>query len=292
MNVAFIGGGRAGTSFAKVLQESEQFNIKAVTCLTSEEAENSGKFIGNVEYIGTDNSKAVELSDIIFITTPDDIIKKVSDILSKTTDLRNKYMFHISGSLSSEILSESKKKGAFTGSIHPLQSLPSFEQGRKNIKKAYFCIEGDKKAVETAKKIIATINDNFFTIDSKLKGLYHAAAVFASNYINTTCFTAYSIFKKLGIKEEDILDMLKPLILGTINNIEQLGFIQSLTGPISRADINTVRNHLNSFTNYDREDLALYRELGKKTVELSILKDKEKQEEIIEIEKLLLNKIN
>ena len=287
MNVVFIGGGRAGTSFAKVLQETDKFDVKAITCLTEQEAEDSARFIGNIEYIGTDNKKAIEYGSIIFITTPDDIINKVADEIAENYNLKNKYIFHISGSRSSDILSNCKSKGAYIGSIHPLQALPSFEKGAENIKKAYFCIEGDKNAVKMGQEIVASINNQFFTIDSNLKGLYHAAAVFASNYINATCFEAYSIFKQLGIEEDTILEIIKPLIKGTVNNIEELGIINSLTGPISRGDINTIENHLNSFLKYRKDDLPLYKELAKKTVELSMLKEKDRRDKFTEIKEIL-----
>ena len=287
MNVTFIGGGRAGTSFAKVLQKTKEFTIKAVTALTVKEAENSSKFIGNVQYAGTDNIKAIDYSEVIFITTPDDIIKKIADDISQAANLKGKFVFHISGSLSSDILEECRKNGAFAGSIHPLQSMPSFEQGSENIKKAYFCIEGDANAVNVGKTIVQAINNQYFTINSELKGLYHAAAVFASNYINTTCFAAYSIFRKLGIEEDKILEIIKPLIKGTVNNIEQLGFIQSLTGPISRGDLNTIKNHLNSFINYDTEHLSLYKELGKETVKLALEKEKANKNKFLTIKNIL-----
>ena len=287
MNIVFIGGGRAGTSLAKVLQESDKFVVKAITCLTEQEAEDSANFIGNIEYVGTDNNKAIEYGNIIFITTPDDIIKKIADKISEESNLENKYIFHISGSRASYILKSCKIKGASIGSIHPLQSLPSFEKGAENIKKAYFCIEGDENAVKMGQEIVGSINNQFFTIDSDMKGLYHAAAVFASNYVNAVCFEAYLIFKQLGIKEDTIFKIIKPLIKGTVNNIEELGIIDALTGPISRGDINTIKNHLGSFFKYRKKDLQLYKELGKKTVEVSILKEKDKKDKFIEIKEIL-----
>ncbi len=287
MNIVFIGGGRAGTSLAKVLQESDKFVVKAITCLTEQEAEDSANFIGNIEYVGTDNNKAIEYGNIIFITTPDDIIKKIADKISEESNLENKYIFHISGSRASDILKSCKIKGASIGSIHPLQSLPSFKKGAENIKKAYFCIEGDENAVKMGQEIVGSINNRFFTIDSDMKGLYHAAAVFASNYINTTCYEAFSIFRQLGIGEDTVLEIIKPLITGTVNNIQELGIINALTGPISRGDINTIKNHLNSFFKYRKDDLLLYKELGKKTIELAILKEQTNKEKFLEIKEIL-----
>ncbi len=285
MNITIIGGGRAGTSIGKNLQESRFFSVKAITCITIEEARDSAKFIGDVDFVSTDNLEALKYGDIIFISTPDDIIEIIANEISKSNLIQGKYIFHVSGSRPSTILKKLKENGAFIGSIHPLQALPSFNEGYKNLKNAYFCIEGDKEAVEIAKKIVENISNKYFTISSEHKALYHAAAVFASNFINSTTFAAYSIFKKIGVKEDKILEIVLPLIKGTVNNIEQLGFIKSLTGPISRGDTKTIKRHLQALKNYDNDHLLLYKELSKEAIKITEIR--EKNIDLTEIKELM-----
>jgi len=285
MNVVIIGGGRAGTSIAKNIQASSKFSIKAITCITEQEAKESAHFIGNVDFISTDNLKAIEYGEIVFISTPDDIIESIANELSKSDKVKGKYFFHLSGSRPSTILSSLKNKGGFIGSIHPLQALPSYSEGAKNLKTSYFCIEGDKEAVEISKMIISEISNKYFTIAPEHKSLYHAAAVFASNFINATTFAAYSILKKIGVNEDDILHITLPLIKGTVNNITNLGFIDSLTGPISRGDTKTVKRHLQALKNYDNDHLLLYRYLSEEAIKITEIRDK--QIDLKEIKDLL-----
>jgi predicted short-subunit dehydrogenase-like oxidoreductase (DUF2520 family) len=274
MNIVIIGGGRAGTSIGKNLQQSKSFSVKAVTCITVEEAKQSADFIGNVEFISDNNMEALKYGNIILISTPDDIIESVADDISKSDDLQGKYFFHVSGSRPSTILEKVKKRGAFIGSIHPLQALPSFVEGAENLKTAYFCLEGDDEAVEISKKMVSEISNKYFTILSEYKALYHAAAVFASNFINATTFAAFSILKEIGIREDEIINIVLPLIKGTVNNIERLGFIDSLTGPISRGDTKTIKRHLQGLENYDKERLLLYKALSKEAVKITEIRDK------------------
>ncbi len=284
-NIAVIGAGRAGLSVAKNLNESCDFRVTAVTDINEEFALRSRDFLGNIKYTGSDNVRATELADIIIISTPDDYIEATCNKLSEYEQIRGKYIFHLSGSRPSTILSAAKSKNCFIGSIHPLQSMPSPEEGYKNLKNAFFCIEGDSEAVEVAKKIVAVISGKYFTINTEMKSLYHAAAVFASNFINTTVFASFYILKDIGVPEDNILEIILPLIKGTVNNIEKLGVIQSLTGPVVRGDFKTIASHLQGLEKYNNDFLQLYLKLSETTVKLAKLNNN--PPELSNIEELL-----
>jgi predicted short-subunit dehydrogenase-like oxidoreductase (DUF2520 family) len=174
--------------------------------------------------------------------------------------------------------------------MHPLQSMPSPEAGYENLKNAFFCIEGDKEAVEIGKIMASQISGKFFTIDTREKSLYHAAAVFASNFINTVVFASFSIFKDIGVPEKDILEIISPLIKGTVNNIEKLGVVNSLTGPVVRGDIKTVEAHIKGFEESDNGFLELYRTLTEHTINLASLNSNAPDKAIIKQLIRILNK--
>src|SRR5690606_24287151 len=96
---------------------------------------------------------------------------------------------------------------------------------------------------------------------------YHAAAVFASNYLVTLAATAVRILREIGVPEEDALPALIPLMRGTLDNLEDLGLASALTGPIARGDLDTVRTHLARLSPDDR---ALYCALGRETLQLAL----------------------
>ncbi len=288
--VVIIGAGRAGCSIAKNLQESDKFQITAITDINGEIARESGDFIGDVVYTGTDNNEAVKYGDIVIISTPDDYIESTCNTLSEKSFIENKFIFHLSGSRPSTVLSSARKQNCFIGSMHPLQSMPSPEAGYENLKNAFFCIEGDKEAVEIGKIMASQISGKFFTIDTREKSLYHAAAVFASNFINTVVFASFSIFKDIGVPEKDILEIISPLIKGTVNNIEKLGVVNSLTGPVVRGDIKTVEAHIKGFEESDNGFLELYRILTEHTINLASLNSNAPDKAIIKQLIRILNK--
>jgi predicted short-subunit dehydrogenase-like oxidoreductase (DUF2520 family) len=76
----------------------------------------------------------------------------------------------------------------------------------------------------------ADLGGSWIEIKPHNKVLYHAAAVFACNYLVTLTKTATDLWQGFGIPPEKAIKALLPLMKGTINNIENIGIPQCLTG--------------------------------------------------------------
>jgi predicted short-subunit dehydrogenase-like oxidoreductase (DUF2520 family) len=101
------------------------------------------------------------------------------------------------------------------------------------------------------------------TIPTHRRPLYHAAAVFASNYVAALLHEGVSIFQEAGASREEAERALTALARGTLENVEELGLDAALTGPLVRGDADTVELHLRSL---DPAQAELYAELGRRTL--------------------------
>jgi predicted short-subunit dehydrogenase-like oxidoreductase (DUF2520 family) len=70
-----------------------------------------------------------------------------------------------------------------------------------------------------------------------------------------------------GLSEEDALGAILPLARGSLENLERMGPVQALTGPISRGDLETIRLHLRTLEPRER---ALYAALGLELLNLAM----------------------
>jgi len=116
--------------------------------------------------------------------------------------------------------------------------------------------------------------------------LYHAAAVMACNYFVTLVKLATDLWGTFGASPEQATRALMPLLRGTLNNIENVGLPNCLTGPIARGDIGTIRKHLAALKRAAPEVLSAYRELGLHTIPVGLAKgtlDGERAEELREL---------
>jgi predicted short-subunit dehydrogenase-like oxidoreductase (DUF2520 family) len=80
-----------------------------------------------------------------------------------------------------------------------------------------------------------------FRIGSKDKALYHLAGVYSSNFLVGNLFNAFSLFNS---KDKKPADIFKTTSYTTLKNGFELSPAKSLSGPVDRGDIYTIKKHL------------------------------------------------
>ena len=95
-----------------------------------------------------------------------------------------------------------------------------------------------------------------FRLPDAQRPLYHAAAVFASNYLVAVSGAADVLFSRAGVPEA--LAAMRPLQEATLANVHRLGPRAALTGPAVRGDARTIDRNLSAIAATDPELLAPY----------------------------------
>ena len=96
-------------------------------------------------------------------------------------------------------------------------------------------------------------------IPSASKAVYHAAGVFGSNYVVALLGVARRLLKQAGVPPAVAEPALLSLLRGAVDNIASSGIERALTGPVARADTETIKRHVAALKGDDAE---LYRLLG------------------------------
>ncbi|MHC1578956.1 MAG: DUF2520 domain-containing protein, partial [Dehalococcoidia bacterium] len=119
------------------------------------------------------------------------------------------------------------------------------------------------------------------------KVLYHAAAVFASNYLVTVVKLALDLWQEFGVSPKEATKALLPLIRGTLNNIDNIGLPNCLTGPVARGDSGTIEKHLSALEARNPSLATTYKELGLQTIPIALAKGKVNEQKAEEMTALL-----
>jgi predicted short-subunit dehydrogenase-like oxidoreductase (DUF2520 family) len=274
--VAIIGAGRVGSSVGYLLNRAG-YAILSVAARTMASAGKAAAFI-NAGKATTDVALAAAGADIVFITTPDRVIREVCETIAAAGVLKpGGLVIHMSGAHSLGLLDTAKSIGVGRAVLHPLQSLASKEQGIKTLPGSYFRIEADETAQETAREIVKALGGIELVMpkwssDKDSAALYHAGAVAVSNYFVALVDYGLKFYEALGADKQEALKAVLPLIKGTLHNIETLGIPDALTGPIMRGDTETVQDHLAAMRERTPELVSLYKVLARQTV--SVARDK------------------
>ena len=95
-----------------------------------------------------------------------------------------------------------------------------------------------------------------FRLAEEAKPLYHAAAVFASNYLVAITALADGLFRDAGLPEP--AELFLPLQRATLDNVAAMGPAAALTGPAIRGDAGTVAANLEALAKHAPEAVPAY----------------------------------
>ena len=280
--IGFIGAGITGTALACQLYR-QGYPVIAVNSRSTSSAERLASHVNGCGVCSSPQQVA-DLAQVVFITTPDDVI---ADMAASLTWHRGQTAVHTSGVHSIDILEHARTQGAGVCCLHPLQTFACLQQAIENISGSTFAIEGEGPALETARQMAEALDGHIITLKAGDKVLYHAAAVTVSNYLVTLMKIATDLWQSLGVPQDEAVKALLPLLKGTVHNIETVGIPGCLTGPIARGDIGTIEKHLDTLSAGHPEALDIYTALGIKTLGVALAKGRLNLETAEEIKTLL-----
>jgi len=271
--ITFLGAGRLAQTLAFLVSKKSSYLLGDI--YSPHSSKKTCEWIGGGTPIS--DLKYLSPADIYFITTPDDEIKKVCEALYEEKKLNpDNIVLHCSGVLSHEILASAKEAGCFTASIHPMKSFSAPATAVQSFPGTYCAYEGDEKAYEEIAHLFRELGAIVFPISSQEKPLYHAASVFASNYLVTLYQVANSLFKQCKIDSAIAKKLTETLMESTLKNLSHHETPkEALTGPLQRGDISTLETHLHALQPYGLQ--KLYALLGNHTLSLTNLSAEEKE---------------
>jgi len=273
-NIGIIGAGRAGSALAHALDEA-RYPVIAVASKSQPSATRLAKRLHGAQ--ATPVAALVALCDTIFVAVPDDAIAEVANQCHWRD---GQYVIHLSGAASLDTLAPAREAGASVGSFHPLQTFAGEgKPGRPPVAPTKSCfvditvgIETEDELLTYLQKVAQDLGAKPLVVSPGAKGLYHAGAMLACNYVVTLVAAAQQLWATLGISEQESRAALLPLLRATVDNIESLGATDALTGPVARGDAGTIERHLVELGERAPAALEAYRELGRLTVPLALAK--------------------
>lgn len=256
MNIGVIGIGRLGTALAGALSH-------AGNALAGVAETDSGTFDAGTRGLPRDtrvmtSTELASTADLVFLTVPDNAIAAVANSLAWR---RGQRVVHCSGALGLDALAGARAAGALCGCFHPLQTFPEPIFDTTRFTGITIGIEADATLQAELEQLCTSLGARALSLRGVDRARYHAAAVFASNFVVALHAAAARAWEHAGLAPELAREALAPLTAASADAIARLPLPAALTGPIARGDEQTVARHLDALR--DTPDLhSLYVQLS------------------------------
>ena len=282
-----VGAGRVGQTLARLWTQTGVFAVQDVLTRSPASARAACGFIGAGEPVHS--LDMMRPADIWLIATTDAHIaasakalaahaspwaNSAAASLSRQTGLANAAVtglavstpcptaFHCSGALGADQLAPLAALGWNTASAHPILSFATAQAACAQFVGTPCALEGDPAARALLQDAFSAIGAQCFEVRSQDKLLYHAAAVFATNFLPVLQSVAEDAWRSTGVPAALLPHLRTSLLHNAVANITRLGPQGALTGPAARGDIAAIASQAAAVGAWDEKAGDAYRALS------------------------------
>jgi len=252
-----VGAGRVAQTLANLWHRQSSFAVQDVLTTSLHSAQAACNVIGAGHAVV--RMEAMRSADIWLVGVPDaqlvDCARALAQVVAiahtgadgTTTPL----VFHCSGAHSTASLAPLAALAWRVASAHCILSFASVPSAIAQFPGTPCALEGDATACATLRVAFSAIGARCFDVASGDKLLYHAAAVFATNFLPVLQATAEDLWQATGVPADVIMHLRSALLRNAVANITALGPQAALTGPAARGDTEAIARQAAAVTAWD-----------------------------------------
>lgn len=264
--LAIAGAGRVGSALARLLGQ-RGWQISGVWSRSADAVARLAQQIGAAPWTDAADLASAEL---VLLTVSDGAIGPCAEAIARAGGWRvGQGVVHCSGAVEVSALAPAATAGAWIGGFHPLQAFATTEAALAVLPGSFFALEGDGPLRDWLPALADSLAGRWQWLTAGARPLYHAGAVFASNYVVTLFSVGVRLLTQAGLAPEQASTALLHLTEGAVRNLAAVGLPGALTGPIRRGDAATVTRHLHALDARAPDLAGLYRALALQTLPLA-----------------------
>jgi predicted short-subunit dehydrogenase-like oxidoreductase (DUF2520 family) len=232
--INLIGGGRVGQTLGRLLAQAGQVRVQDVLTRSQASAEQALAYMGAGRAVC--QIQDLRPADLWLLAVPDGQIAPIAAALAACDGLPAATVFHASGALSADLLQPLRDKGWQVASAHCLLSFASPALALQQFAGTPCALEGDAQALAELRPLLTRLGAQCFEVRTQDKMLYHAGAIFATNFLPVLQDLAEQLWQHSGMPQPVVQHLRASLLKNSVDNIARLGPQAALTGPAARGD--------------------------------------------------------
>ncbi|MES2950654.1 MAG: DUF2520 domain-containing protein [Pseudomonadota bacterium] len=270
-----VGAGRVAQTLASLWRLQNTFTIQDVLTTSLPSAQAACAVIGSGHAV--EQMQDMRPADVWMLAVPDAQLAACAQALATalttsttprqsaaqnpqtdTPTQRAPIVFHCSGAQGAATLAPLAALGWQVASAHCILSFASVPAAVQQFPGTPCALEGDASACAVLRPAFAAIGAQCFDVTSADKLLYHAAAVFATNFLPVLQASAEDLWRATGMPAGLIPALRASLLRNAVTNITALGPQAALTGPAARGDTAAITRQGTAVTAWDAQTGAAY----------------------------------
>ena len=263
-SIGIVGAGAVGTALGLALSRAG-WPVHAVASRDVARRERAQALAGATRAFA-EAQALVEEVELIIVAIPDDALPGFA---AQVRMYSGQAMVHTSGALDADVLAPAMAAGTQIGAFHPLVAFAETERAVADLHGATIAIEADDQLADLLARMAEAIGGHPVRLAPGSKAAYHAAAVLAAGGVVALLDAIVELGRVAGLDEAGSLAIYGPLIDGTLANAKALGVDAALTGPITRGDSGTLRDHLAALRAHAPQVLDLYRAAAEREIDIA-----------------------
>jgi predicted short-subunit dehydrogenase-like oxidoreductase (DUF2520 family) len=274
LRVGIIGAGRVGAVLGAALSAAGH-DVVAASGLSAASAERAARLLPGVPLLPAD--EVVAAADLVVLAVPDDTLAGLIAGLAETGAWRaGQLAFHTSGAHGLAVLAPAERAGVLPLALHPAMTFSGAPEDADRLAGAPFGVTSHEGHRAVAETLVLEMGGEPFFVAEPDRRLYHAALVTGANHLVTLVAEAADLLRTAGIGDPS--RVLAPLLTAALDNGLRRGD-RGLTGPVSRGDVGTVRDHLETLTERAPQAVAAYVAMAERTTERALASGRLKRHE-------------
>jgi predicted short-subunit dehydrogenase-like oxidoreductase (DUF2520 family) len=265
LRVGVIGAGSVGAVLGAALAGAGH-DVVAAAGLSAASAERAARLLPGVPLLHADEVLAA--ADLVVLAVPDDTLPGLVAGLAETGAWRaGQVAFHTSGAHGLAVLAPAQLAGVLPLALHPAMTFTGAPEDVERLVGAPFGVTARPEHRAVAETLVLEMGGEPFYVAEEDRGLYHAALVTGANHLVTLVAEAADLLREAGVAEP--ARVLTPLLTAALDNGLRRGD-RGLTGPVSRGDVGTVANHLETLNDRAPASVAAYVAMAQRTTERAL----------------------
>ena len=265
LRVGVVGTGRVGATLGAALARAGH-QVVAVSAVSETSLQRAARMLPGVPR--KDPPAVVADADLVLLTVPDDALPDlVAGLATTGASLEGRLLAHASGRYGIGVLDPATRLGALPLALHPVMTFAGRPDDLDRLAGICFGVTAPDQLRTVAEALVIEMGGEPVFIEEENRGLYHAALASGANHLVTLVVQAADLLSQAGVPNPS--RMLTPLLTAALDNALRLGDA-GLTGPVARADADTVASHVAALREVSPEALRAYVALARLTADRAL----------------------